>query len=290
MHRPMPPTPRHSLIATGVATLALLAGCAQMPSGSKAGAVPELRSGIPAGYLANAARPDSLALVPPPPAANSAAFALDQATARGAAALRGTPRWQVATEDAELRFPQAAAAFSCALGAPVTQADTPQLYILLRRSLVDAGLSTYGAKDHYNRTRPFIANKTPMCTPAEADKLAKDGSYPSGHSAIGWAWALILAEAAPERAEAIFARGRAFSDSRIVCNVHWQSDVNEGRMMGAATVARLHADPTFRADLAAAKAELSAAWAKGAKPARDCQAEAAALTQPIVATPAQAAR
>jgi len=49
-----------------------------------------------------------------------------------------------------------------------------------------------------------------------------------------------------------------FGQSRIICNVHWQSDVNQGRIMGAATVARLHADPGFLADLEAAKAEIAA--------------------------------
>jgi hypothetical protein len=47
--------------------------------------------------------------------------------------------------------------------------------------------------------------------------------------------------------------------------------------MGAATVARMHADPTFRADLEAAKAEFAALRAKGVPTARDCKAEAAAL-------------
>ena len=47
--------------------------------------------------------------------------------------------------------------------------------------------------------------------------------------------------------------------------------------MGAATVARLHADPGFLADLDAGKAELAAVRAKGLKPTQDCDAEAAAL-------------
>ena len=93
-----------------------------------------------------------------------------------------------------------------------------------------------------------MVNGQPTCTPQEEAKLVKDGSYPSGHNAVGWAWALVLAEVAPERATAILARGRAFGDSRPVCNVHWQSDANAGRVMGAAAVARLHADPVFRAD------------------------------------------
>ena len=63
----------------------------------------------------------------------------------------------------------------------------------------------------------------------------------------------------------------------MVCNVHWQSDVIEGRFMGAAVVARLHADPQFRADVEAARAELADVRAKGLKPTRDCPAEAEAL-------------
>ncbi|AQV97675.1 phosphatase PAP2 family protein [Cupriavidus necator] len=260
---------------SAVALAALLAGCAN--GGTNLSAVPELRPGVPAGYLAADARPDSLKLLPAPPAQGSAPLAADEDAARQAGTLRGSPRWQMAGEDAVLTFPQAAGAFSCALGVPVSEKETPYLNILLRRSLVDAGLSTYKAKDHYQRTRPFVANKTQMCTPAEAAKLEKDGSYPSGHSAIGWAWALILTEVEPARANEILARGRAFGQSRVVCNVHWQSDVNEGRMMAAATVARLHGDPAFRADLEQARREVAAARAGGARPSRDCQAESAAL-------------
>ena len=63
----------------------------------------------------------------------------------------------------------------------------------------------------------------------------------------------------------------------MVVNHHWYSDVEGGRVVGAATVARLHADPTFRADLDAAREEISAVRAKGIPPARDCAAEADAL-------------
>jgi len=107
----------------------------------------------------------------------------------------------------------------------------------------------------------------------------KDGSYPSGHTAIGWAWALVLTEIPPDRADAILARGRAFGESRNICNVHWHSDVVEGRFMGAAAVARLHAHPAFRAEMEVAKGELAVVRAKGLKPMRDCLAEADALAQ-----------
>jgi acid phosphatase (class A) len=234
-----------------------------------------------AGYLPNNALPNSLALISKPPAEGSTALKSDEETYRQTRSFRGTPRWELAHEDANLAFPRAAGTFSCALKALITEKDTPHLYMLLRRTLTDAGLSTYTAKNQYKRTRPFIVNKEPSCTPDEEKRLMNDGSYPSGHTAIGWAWALILSEIDPENFNAILARGRAFGESRVVCGVHWQSDVVEGRFMGAATVARLHADPTFQADLEAAKAELSVVRAKGLKPIRDCEAEAKALAFPL---------
>ena len=41
----------------------------------------------------------------------------------------------------------------------------------------------------------------------------------------------------------------------MIGNVHWQSDVDAGRIMGAAAVARLHADEDFIADLEKVKTE-----------------------------------
>ena len=264
---------------TVAACAALTTGCASSGRLSQLAPVPEIRPGIPAGYLPPEALPNSLALIPPPPAAGSAALAYDEEVSRKAVASRGTPRWTLATEDANLIFPEAAGAFSCVLNAPITEQDTPHLYMLLRRTLIDVGRSTYTAKDHYSRVRPFVVNKEPICTPDEEKFLLKNGSYPSGHTAVGWAWALILSEIAPEQTGAILARGRAFGESRVICNVHWQSDVIEGRFMGAGTVARLHADSAFRADLEAAKAELAAVRAKGLRPQRDCAAEAAAMAK-----------
>ena len=262
-----------------LAHVALTTGCASSGRLSQPAAVPEVVPGFLAGYLPRNAVPNSLALIPPPPAAGSAALAYDEEISRKALTLRGTLRWTLANEDANLMFPQAAGTFSCALNAPVTEQDTPHLYMLLRRTLSNAAVSTYTAKEHYNRTRPVVVNKEPICTTDEGKSYIKDGSYPSGHTAIGWAWALILSEISPEQTGAILARGRAFGEGRVICNVHWQSDVIEGRFMGAATVARLHADPTFRADLEAAKAELAAVRAKGRKPLRDCAAEAAAMAK-----------
>lgn len=229
------------------------------------------------GYLTRDEVPSSLVQVPPPPAEGSPAMLLDEAIAQRSFALRGTPRWQLAIEDADLSFPNAAGTFTCALGVGITQSDTPHLWQLLQRSARDLGATTRTAKEHYKRQRPFMVNGQPNCTPEYTKQLERDGSYPSGHTTTGWGWALILAELAPDRTDALMVRGRSVGESRNVCNVHWHSDVMQGRLIAAGTVARLHAKQEFRADLEAARSELAAARTKGVPPTRDCAAEAAAL-------------
>jgi acid phosphatase (class A) len=231
-----------------------------------------------AGYLPSGSAPSSLSLVPEPPKAGSSALARDEEGNRRALALHGTPRWELAAKDSMLTFPALADTFACALNVQISEEHTPKLAILLRRTMMDAGFSTYEAKRRYQRQRPFMTNGKPICTP-EAEKLLRmDGSYPSGHAAIGWTLGLVLTEVSPEQANALLARGRAFGQSREVCNVHWPSDVLEGQMMGSAIVARLHAEPAFRSDVEAARVELAALRTKSMPVARDCTLEAKALT------------
>jgi acid phosphatase (class A) len=87
----------------------------------------------------------------------------------------------------------------------------------------------------------------------------------------------VLAQVAPERTDALVQRGYAFGQSRVVCGVHWQSDVDAGRLVGAAAVARLQSEAVFQAQLRAAASEVKDQQAAGRLPARDCAAEAAAL-------------
>lgn len=270
--------PIHALALAGAASL--LAACqTPPPPPTSPEVVGEFRpgSGYLNGYLQRKQLPDSLALLPPPPAQGSAQQAADLDTYKRTRALRDTPRWALATKDANLKFPAAASTFECALQIPISQQATPNLNMLLRRTLLDAGLATYAAKDKYQRQRPFVVEKESTCTPAEEAMLSKDGSYPSGHASLGWAWTLVLVQAAPQRMDAILQRGYAFGQSRVICGVHWQSDVEAGRLIGAATVARLQTDDTFTAQVALAREEIAQAQAKGLKPSSDCAAEAAAL-------------
>jgi acid phosphatase (class A) len=275
---------RIAVVALAVAALGA-AGRASADGLASLDTAPGVAPALAPAYLAKEASPNSLALLPPPPAWGSAAFALDQAISRSSLALRNTERWQLATEDANLQFPAVAGTFSCAVNAPISEQATPVLYRLLRRTLSDAGLATSTAKDRYQRRRPFLSNYAPICTPGLEKGLMTDGSYPSGHTTIGWTWTLILTEIAPDRLAAIVARGRAFGDSRIICNAHWSSDVDAGRFLGTVVTARLHADPAFLADLNAAKEEMAAVRARNLPPTRDCIAESAALAIQLPAAP-----
>lgn len=225
------------------------------------------------GYLKNAAPPESIVLSPAPPAAGSVAQARDDEASKAGLALKDGPRWTLATQDADLFGPRATATMSCALGIDIGAQTTPRLDRLLRRVMADLGMSTSVIKRAYNRPRPFMVNGQPTCTPDWEPMLRKDGSYPSGHSAVGYGWSLILAELRPEYASRIVARGRAFGDSRRICNAHWLSDVEEGRIAATTIFARLNAEPAFQKDMKAVRAELKRAKAAP----HNCESEAAAL-------------
>ncbi|KAA5781111.1 phosphatase PAP2 family protein, partial [Pseudomonas aeruginosa] len=74
--------------------------------------------------------------------------------------------------------------------------------------------ATRSAKEKYMRIRPFAFYGVSTCNTTEQDKLAKNGSYPSGHTSIGWATALVLAEINPQRQNEILKRGYELGESR----------------------------------------------------------------------------
>ena len=264
----------------------LVSGCATTttPSTVSGGArdVPELMPGMPVGYLDDQARQaDSLRLLPPPPAPGSAGMTFDEEVRANAAGMRGSLRWKQATLDANLNPGHVAKAFECALGTAITQQKTPRLYQMMQRVMVDSGYSTVGGKKKYQLLRPFVVHNDATCTPEDDADLRPSGSYPSGHAAIGWTEALVLAQVAPDQADNLIARGRSLGESRVVCNAHWMSDVVAARVMGAATVARLQSAPEFTEDVAIARKEVARARAAGTRPTVDCKAEAAALSDTL---------
>lgn len=209
-------------------------------------------------YLKSSEVIDSYKLLPPPPEIDSILFLNDKAQYEKGKLLRKTPRGEQAYHDAHVSSDGVPQAFSEAFGMKISQESTPELYKLIRNFREDAGdLSTRAAKKGYMRIRPFAFFEESTCRPEDEATLSTNGSYPSGHTAIGWATALVLSEINPERQEEIIRRGYEMGQSRVICGYHWQSDIDAARLVSGAVVATLHTKPAFIEQLAKAKEEFA---------------------------------
>lgn len=201
---------------------------------------------------------NSLELLPGPPDAASIAFLYDKARYDWGKSLRKTERGEQAFYDARVEGQDLPNAYSEAFGININEKDTPEIYRLIVGMREDAGdLATREAKQFYNRPRPYAFFGEDTCNPEQQAELSTNGSYPSGHSSLGWATALVLTELNPDRQDEIMQRGYQMGESRVICGYHFQSDVDAGRITGSACVARLHADPHFTAQLEKAKKEFA---------------------------------
>lgn len=226
------------------------------------------------GYLHGALAPDTLAVLPPAPAAGSPRDRADRAVFKATRALKGTPRWSLAKSDVDFSVSAMMADFSCAAGVSFDPRTAPKLAGLLRAIGPDVAAAANRPKQAYARKRPYLADQGDICVERSSIPAA-NFEYPSGHATLGWAMGLIIAELVPDRAGAVLSRARAFGESRVVCGVHYASAVEEGRTNGAALVAALHGEPAFSADLDAARGEMAALRASASPRPQTCDAEMA---------------
>jgi len=209
------------------------------------------------GYLTPADYPDGAKILPPPPKEHSAAAKSDIETFHELRQLRDTPRGQLAIEDAKLSFNHIGSAFSPALGITISRKNTPHLHLLLSRVFTDAGYASNDTKKAFSRIRPYSALRIDSCTPKEHSALSNDGgSYPSGHAVTGMMWAMTLPAMEPQLATPLMKKGYEFGRSRLICGVHWESDVNAGRFLAAGAFARLQASPEYQKQFREAKLEV----------------------------------
>lgn len=209
-------------------------------------------------YLEESEVANSYELLPPPPEANSILFLYDKAQYDWGKLQRSTPRGTQAAEDARVDGNGVPRAFSEAFGIQITKETTPEIHKLVINMREDAGdLATRHAKNYYMRVRPFSFFNEMTCNPEQQEELSTNGSYPSGHTAIGWATALVLSEINTDRQNEILKRGYEMGQSRVICGYHFQSDVDAARLVASAVVARLHANDAFMAQLKKAKEEFA---------------------------------
>ncbi|KQS52916.1 PA-phosphatase [Brevundimonas sp. Leaf363] len=258
----------------GLAVAGLLAACAGAPR-------PPLDADAPRhGYLSDEAKADLAAGVAPRPVAGSLEDMADHAASERMRALDGGERWLLATLHAEVRPPLGQQSFDCALGVRFGAEPTPKLDALMTRVLLDANDVAERVKAANPRLRPIGEDRERRaCQTIDAAARSSD-SYPSGTAAVAAAYGETLSALAPDHADAVRASANQIALSRVVCAMHYPSDVTGGEAVGRVVMSRLVADPAYQADLLAAKAEIDAARARNqTSPA--CAAERSAYRVPL---------
>jgi acid phosphatase (class A) len=134
--------------------------------------------------------------------------------------------------------------------------DLPQLRRLAERVEDDIRPYVRDAKNRFRRLRPYEIE--PRLHPCIGD-VRGDLSYPSGHATYGYVFAYLLRDMVPERRAGIMRRGDEFARQRMVCGVHFQSDLDAARAGAYMLWALIDGDADYHADANAATADLRAA-------------------------------
>ena len=232
----------------------------------------------PAPYLDEQALLTLARAVPASPTAGSTEAAMDQMESGRWRAFEDSDRWRLAQTHAEVRPTLAMQHFDCPLDTRLAEEPPPALLRLLGRSLRDASIASNAAKAVGFRPRPIADDPDRRACIRVDDDLRSSASHPSGHATVGSLWGRIMAEVAPDQADAVTRIGDEIGVSRAVCALHYPSDVASGQALGVALFEAVRETPDYQADLAVARAEVAHARTLG-RLNPGCAAERAALQQ-----------
>lgn len=190
-------------------------------------------------------------VLPAPPAADSAEGKTELALVRKTVESSSSERIkQAAYDDAH----ESAEIYEGTIPG-LTFASLPVTAKLFRDLENDQEIITKNAKKHFARKRPFQIDPTmPTCVPSSQDE--KPTSYPSSHTTMGYATGVVLAHLIPEKATAIYEKAQDYAKSRVICGVHFPSDLVASQTLGTAIAVELLENPDFQKEFDAAKAEL----------------------------------
>ena len=207
-------------------------------------------------YLTKEEAPHDTVFMGPPPAFGSLLFEQDFHMYQYGKTIRPTERGKQAVKDANTSTNNILEVFSEAFGMELSKENTAEIYKLINTMKEDAGsYATRCTKNFYKRTRPYALYNEPTAVPEAEEGLRNNGSYVSGHSAIGTSVAMVLATINPERQDQLFKRGLDFGESRWIVGFHHYSDVKAGQMVGALVLPALLNNKDFMDQLAKAKKE-----------------------------------
>jgi hypothetical protein len=186
--------------------------------------------------------------LPPPPDAVTTHREMDELHA--IAARSTADDRAVAKRDAENETPTI---FNDAAGFDLS--GSPQTFKLLTLVGDEEEDDTKDAKAYFHRDRPYVAEPAiKACTPVKPGKAAN--SYPSGHATRAFSMGLVLASLVPARSQEILARASQYAERRLICGVHYRSDIVAGQQFGTVLALKLMQKPEFQALMMAAQAEL----------------------------------
>jgi len=198
---------------------------------------------------------DPVRLLPPPPVDGSVRQKTELAELRHYQDARTAEQlkralWDDAHENVSL--------FSTILGPRFDLAALPQTAKLMAIVENDETIAASAAKKAFHRHRPWIFDDSLVGCPRGA---AKDplSSYPSGHGTIAYTDGVVLSALMPDHAADIMARASDFAENRLICGVHFRSDLVGAEALGTSVAVMLLRSPALQAQIAAAKAELQAA-------------------------------
>ena len=194
---------------------------------------------------------DMAAILPTPPAGDSAQ------TAAELAELHRLEKTRSAAEIARAKADDAEEdmfIFKDVLGDKFQAKFLPLTAILSAHVHNDESFITNPAKTFFHRPRPYVLDATlqPVCK-IKADP--GDYSYPSGHSVTGYLESLVTAMMVPEKRDAILARADDYAHNRLVCGMHYPTDVAASKTVAYAMIGLMMNHLQFRRELEAAKAE-----------------------------------
>jgi len=195
----------------------------------------------------------SFQILPSPPAADSA---------QTKAELEELHRIEAARTDAEAAQAvwddknENVFLYKTVFGDMFTPEKLPLTAAFAKRVKNDEGINTDDAKTGFHRVRPYNLDKS---LHAICETKTKDDSYPSGHTTSGYLLGLALIDLVPEKRDEILARAENYGYDRLVCGVHYRSDLAASRALAYAIHAVMTQSPQYQAEMAPARAELRAA-------------------------------
>jgi acid phosphatase (class A) len=204
---------------------------------------------------------DSAKLLPPPPLDGSPAQGAELDELRHIQAVRTPERLEQAKWDGDH---EDSSAFAAVLGPQFDLSRLPATRALLAVVENDQSVAASEAKAAFHRHRPWTFEPAlKVCERVKPNAQGKPSdpltSYPSGHATLGYSVGVVLADLVPTKATAIMSRASEYAYSRLVCEVHFRSDIVAGQALGTGVgVMLLHA-PALQPQIEAARQELAAA-------------------------------